>query len=222
MSRFDLIIFDFDGVVADSELLSSSIMAELLTEHGLPTTLDDVLDHYVGRRWRDTRLLVEARHGTPCPDELGQIGKHICHARALDELEPVPGLLDFLAARDEARCIASSSSPDWLDLGLARFGIAPMFAGAVFSAAIHVERGKPFPDLFLHAAKTMGADPRRTLVIEDSEPGVAAGRAAGMTVVGLTADGHTRPATADRLMAAGADHIADSYAAVAAFMAEGG
>ncbi len=218
MSRFDLIIFDFDGVVADSEILSSSIMADLLTEHGLPTTLDDVLDHYVGRRWRDTRLLVEARHGAPCPPELGEIGNRICHARARTELEPVPGLTHFLQRRPEARCIASSSGPDWLHLGLDRFGLRPDFEGAIFSAAVHVERGKPFPDLFLYAANAMGATPERTLVIEDSEPGVAAGRAAGMTVVGLTAGGHARPGMAERLVTAGADHVAASYADVIAFM----
>ena len=215
---YDLIIFDFDGVVADSELLSSGILAEQLTAHGLPTTLDEVLDHYVGRRWRDTRPMVEARHGRPCPDAVHTLGARLCHERAATELMPVPGLLDFVAARTEARCIASSSGPDWLNLGLTRFGLKPMFEGAIFSAAIHVERGKPFPDLFLHAADAMKASPDRTLVIEDSEAGVAAGRAAGMTVVGLTAGGHARPAMGDRLRAAGADHIAASYAEVAAFM----
>lgn len=215
---YDLIIFDFDGVVADSELLSSGILAEQLTAHGLPTTLDDVLDNYVGRRWRDTRPMIEALHGRPCPEDVHAVGSRLCHQRAATELEPVPGLLDFLAARTEARCIASSSGPDWLNLGLDRFGLKPMFEGAVFSAAIHVERGKPFPDLFLHAADRMGARPERSLVIEDSEAGVAAGRAAGMTVIGLTAGGHARPAMAGKLRAAGADHIAASYAEVAAFM----
>ncbi|KQS56273.1 haloacid dehalogenase [Brevundimonas sp. Leaf363] len=215
---FDLIIFDFDGVVADSELLSSGVMADLLTEAGLPTTLDDVLDEYVGRRWRDTRPMIEARHGKACPDDFHERATGICHARAATELEPVPGLMAFLASRTEARCIASSSGPDWLHLGLDRFGIRPMFEGKIFSAAIHVERGKPFPDLFLHAARAMGVAPERALVIEDSEAGVAAGRAAGMTVVGLTAGGHARPQMADRLMAAGADVVAESYNAVAAFM----
>lgn len=218
MNRFDLIIFDFDGVVADSEILSSSIMAELLTDHGLPTTLDDVLDRYVGRRWRDTRLLVETHHGAACPVELGEIGNRICHERARTELQPVSGLTDFLLDRPEARCIASSSGPDWLHLGLDRFGLRQEFESAIFSAAVHVERGKPFPDLFLHAANAMGAAPERTLVIEDSEPGVAAGRAAGMTVVGLTAGSHARPSMAERLMAAGADHVAASYADIIAFM----
>ncbi|RZJ95717.1 MAG: HAD family phosphatase [Brevundimonas sp.] len=150
---YELIIFDFDGVVADSELLSSGVMAELLTQAGMPTTLDDVLDEYVGRRWRDTRPMIEARHGRACPEDFHETATRICHARARTELEPVPGLMDFLAARTEARCIASSSGPDWLHLGLDRFGLRPMFEDAIFSAAIHVERGKPFPDLFLYAAR---------------------------------------------------------------------
>ena len=218
MSRFDLIIFDFDGVVADSEVLSSTVLADVLTEAGLPTTLEDVLELYVGMRWRDARSIAEARHGRSCPDHVGPVSTEICHARAMTELQSVPGLLDFLATRTEARCIASSSTPDWLHLGLDRFGIRPMFEGAIFSAAIHVDRGKPYPDLFLHAAQEMGVSPDRSLVIEDSAAGVQAGVAAGMTTVGLLAGGHVREGHGRRLEAAGADHLFDSYADLAAFM----
>ncbi|MFN7111883.1 MAG: HAD family hydrolase [Brevundimonas sp.] len=215
---YDLIIFDYDGVVADSEVLSSSVMAEHLTAAGLPTTLEYVLTHYVGRRWRDNRGLVEARHGRPCPDNLHLAFSRETQDRARRELEPILGLHEFLKTRTEARCIASSSGPEWLALGLSRFGLADMFADRVYSAALHVERGKPHPDVFLYAARTMGADPARVLVIEDSEAGVTAGVAAGMTVVGLTAGGHIRDGHAERLVARGAHHIADSYAAVSAFM----
>ncbi len=215
---YDLIIFDYDGVVADSEVLSSSIIAEHLTAAGLPTSLDYVLTHYVGRRCRDNRNLVEARHGRPCPDNLHFDFSREAHNRARQELEPILGLHEFLDARPEARCIASSSGPEWLALGLKRFGLADMFADRVFSAALHVERGKPHPDVFLFAARTVGVDPSRVLVIEDSEAGVTAGVAAGMTVVGLTAGGHVRDGHAERLTARGAHFIADSYAAVSAFM----
>lgn len=216
--KYDLIIFDYDGVVADSELLSSSILAEQLTAAGLPTTLDEVLAQYVGRRWRDNRALVEARHGRPCPEDF-HIGFSLeTKARAQAELKPVAGLLDFLNLRSEARCIASSSGPEWLALGLDRFGLAEMFGERVYSAALHVERGKPHPDVFLYAARDLGVDPGRVLVIEDSEAGVEAGLAAGMTVVGLTAGGHVRDGLGERLTARGAHHVADSYVAVAAFM----
>lgn len=215
---YDLIIFDYDGVVADSELLTSTIMAEQLTALGLPTTLDEVLSEYVGRRWRDNRALVEARHGRPCPDEFHVNYSRISRERAQSEMEPVPGLIEFLNSRTETRCIASSSGPDWLSLGLDRFGLSEMFADRVYSAALHVDRGKPHPDVFLYAARTLGVDPARTLVIEDSEAGVQAALSAGMTVVGLTAGGHVREGLAQRLTAKGAHHVADSYDAVAAFM----
>ena len=199
---YDLIIFDYDGVVADSEVLNSTVMAEQLTAIGLPTTLDQVLAAYTGRRWRDNRPMVEAALGRPCPDDFHTNWFSTCRARAQTQLKPVPGLLDFVAERSEARCIASSSGPDWIGVGLALFGLADHFHGAVFTG-LNVERGKPHPDIFLHAARNMGVDPARVLVIEDSEAGVAAGVAAGMTVVGLTAGGHVRDGYADRLTTRG-------------------
>ena len=214
---YDLIIFDYDGVVADSEVLNSTVMAEQLTALGLPTTLDDVLAAYTGKRWRDNRPEVEARLGRPCPEDFHTDWFSTCRARAPHQLKPVPGVIDFVDARPERRCIASSSGPDWIGVGLSLFGLVDRFDDAVFTG-LKVERGKPHPDLFLHAAETMGVDPARALVIEDSEAGVTAGVAAGMTVVGLLAGGHVRDGHAERLRARGAHHIADSYGAVAAFM----
>jgi HAD superfamily hydrolase (TIGR01509 family) len=215
--NYDLIIFDYDGVVADSEVLNSTVMAEQLTAIGLPTTLDDVLTAYTGRRWRDNRPLVEAALGRAAPDDFHTTWFATCRERAPHQLQAVPGVLDFVAARSEARCIASSSGPDWIGVGLDLFGLTEHFDGSVFTGLV-VERGKPHPDIFLHAAATMGVDPSRTLVIEDSEAGVTAGVAAGMTVVGLLAGGHIRDGHAERLKAKGAHHIADSYAGVAAFI----
>ena len=214
---YDLIIFDYDGVVADSEVLNSTVMAEQLTAIGLPTTLDDVLAAYTGKRWRDNRPVVEAALGRPTPEDFHTRWFATCRARAPTHLQPVPGMIDFIGARREARCIASSSGPDWIGVGLSLFGLTDHFDGAVFTG-LNVEKGKPHPDIFLHAARNMGTDPARVLVIEDSEAGVTAGVAAGMTVVGLTAGGHIREGHAGRLTAHGAHHIADSYAAVAAFM----
>ncbi|MBN9464419.1 HAD-IA family hydrolase [Brevundimonas sp.] len=214
---YDLIIFDYDGVVADSEVLNSTVMAEQLTAIGLPTSLDDVLAAYTGKRWRDNRPVVEAALGGPCPDDFHTNWFATCRARAPHQLKPVRGVLSFLNTRSERRCIASSSGPDWIGIGLDLFGLTDHFDGSVFTG-LAVERGKPHPDLFLHAAHSLGVDPARTLVIEDSEAGVTAGVAAGMTVVGLTAGGHIRDGHAERLVARGAHHIADSYAAVGAFM----
>ena len=212
MSRFDLVIFDYDGVVADSELLNNRVLAELLSEIGLPTSVDEAIDTYMGRRWLDCAPLIEERLGRPCPDHLHPEWTRRCGERAAASLEPVSGVADFVAGLSHTRCIASSSPPSWIELGLDRFGLSEAFGGAIYSAAVHVTRGKPHPDLFLHAAEAMGARPDRTLVIEDTTTGVKAGVAAGMTVVGLCAGGHIRPGHARRLGEAGAHHLAEAYA----------
>lgn len=219
MSRYDLIVFDYDGVVADSELLNNQVLAELLSECGLPTSLDESLATYMGKRWLDCLPLIEDRLGGPCPGHVHAEWTRRCHDRAATDLQPVAGFLDFLAARTERRCIASSSPVGWIEMGLERFGVGASFGGPIFSAAVHVTRGKPHPDLFLHAAAAMGVEPARALVIEDTPTGVRAGVAAGMTVVGLCAGGHVRDGHAERLKAAGADEVVDDYAAVAALLA---
>ncbi len=218
MSRFDLVIFDYDGVIADSELLNNAAMAEVLTGIGLPTTTDEALALYLGRRWADCQPDIEARLGRPCPETLLGDWTRLCHDRAASELRPVPGAAKFMSGFSQARCVASSSPPDWIALGLQTMGIGPHQVGPVYSAAVHVTRGKPHPDLFLHAARAMGADPARTLVIEDSTPGVQAGVAAGMTVVGLLAGGHVRDGHGERLSAAGAHHVLHDYASIEALM----
>lgn len=219
-SPFDLIIFDYDGVIADSELLNNAIMAELLSEIGLPTTLDDALATYLGKRWLDCEALISERLGAPCPPGLQDEWTRRCHDRARRDLTSVAGFDAFLAGREEPRCIASSSPPDWIELGLRHFGAHDVFGGPIFSAAVHVSRGKPHPDLFLYAAEAMKAAPERTLVIEDSPTGVLAGVAAGMTIVGLCAGGHVRGDHSQRLKQAGAHQVFDSYADLAGWIAE--
>ncbi len=218
MSRFDLVIFDFDGVVADSELLNNQAMAEILTGIGLPTTLDEALSRFMGRRWLDCVPEIEARLGRRCPDTTLDDWTRLCHARAATSLTAVPGAAAFMAELALPRCIASSSPPAWIELGLNTLGIAPAHAGPIYSGAVHVTRGKPHPDLFLHAASELGVRPDRTLVIEDSPAGVQAGAAAGMTVIGLLAGGHIRDGHGERLSTAGADHLLPDYAAVEAFI----
>jgi HAD superfamily hydrolase (TIGR01509 family) len=218
LSRFDLVIFDYDGVIADSELLNNAAMAEVLTGIGLPTTLDEALGLYMGRRWLDFRPEIEARLGAPCPETTLGDWTRLCHERAATELQAVPGAADFMAGLAQARCIASSSPPDWIALGLRTLGIPADHAGPIYSAAVHVTRGKPHPDLFLYAAREAGVAPDRVLVIEDSAPGVEAGVAAGMTVVGLLAGGHIRDGHGERLAAKGANAVLTDYAAITAFM----
>lgn len=183
----------------------------------MTTTLDQAMATYVGKRWSDCVALIEARFGR-CPDGLHAEWTRRCHARAPLELMPVVGALDFMKSRNEGRCIASSSPLDWIHMGLNRFDLTATFGGPIFSATVHVTRGKPHPDLFLHAAAEMQVDPARALVIEDSLSGVTAGAAAGMTVVGLCAGGHMRDGDGARLRQAGAHHVVDDYAEISAIL----
>ncbi|WP_271146015.1 HAD family phosphatase [Brevundimonas sp. NIBR10] len=214
MRRPELIIFDYDGVIADSELLNNAAMAEVLTGIGLPTTTDQAIARYMGKRWLDCRPMVEEQLGRSCPDSVVVDWTRLCHERAENMLTPVQGLLDFVKGLAQPRCIASSSPPDWIELGLARFGLTDQM-GPIFSAAVHVTRGKPHPDLFLHAAQAFDTDPASTVVVEDSPIGVRAGVAAGMMVIGLCAGGHIREGHAEQLSDAGAHRIAKSYREIA-------
>lgn len=213
----DLIIFDYDGVVADSELLNNTALAEVLTGIGLPTTTDDAIAAYMGKRWLDCRPLIEARLGRSCPESVIEDWTRLCHVRAASVLRPVKGVAEFLDRHGQSRCIASSSPPDWIELGLRQIGLGDRL-GPIFSAAINVSRGKPHPDLFFHAAGQMGVEPSRTMVIEDSPAGVLAGVAAGMQVIGLCAGGHIRDGHAEALSAVGAHAIAHSYEEVSALI----
>lgn len=210
-----LLIFDFDGVVADTEIIANRVLAATLTEIGLPTSLDESMKRYMGRHWPDCAALIEAQLGGPLPDGWVDDRRARVRAELAVSLVEVPGLSGFIDAHDGwSRCIASSSTREWIGLCLDRLGLAARFEHR-FSGAEDVANGKPAPDLFLHAAATCGFAPENCVVIEDSRAGVEAGVAAGMPVIGLTAGSHTRAGHAAMLDAAGATFIAESYGAVA-------
>ena len=217
--NFDLVIFDYDGVVADSELLNHEVLVDILTGIGLETTLDYALAHYLGKRWADTEVLISERLGSPCPPHIQSDWFQNCHQRLKTELRAVDGFERFLSQRCEQYCIASSSPPKWIETGLQQFGAKAAFSGRIYSGAVHVQRGKPHPDLFLYAADAMNTAPERALVIEDSPAGVIGGIAAGMTVVGLCAGGHIRDGHAETLKAAGAHHVFSSYSQIEDWLA---
>ncbi len=211
-----LFIFDFDGVVADSELLANTGLAEALCAIGAPTTLEDSLERYMGRRWADNRERIAEALGRAATEEELAACQAGVRARLQGELAEVQGLSAFLDRFDAMpRCIASSSGPPWIAGALERLGLADRFGDRLFSGQ-RVARGKPAPDLFLLAAGEMGVAPADALVIEDSAPGVQGARAAGMRVVGLCAGSHIRPGHAERLEAAGAHLVVASYAELAA------
>lgn len=215
-----LLILDFDGVVVDSEVIANHALAHALNAIGLPTTLDESLEWYMGRRWDDCAVLIEERLGGPLPAGFVERRRAEIRNRVALRLEAVPGVAAFLDAHPGwRRCIASSSSHEWIELCLQRVGLAERFAHR-FSGATDVANGKPAPDLFLHAAATMGSAPAECVVIEDSVSGVRAGVAAGMLTVGLTAGSHAGPAHAAKLRAAGAEVVAQSWHEVGAILEE--
>ncbi|MEM7275087.1 MAG: HAD family hydrolase [Actinomycetota bacterium] len=210
----DLIIFDCDGVLVDSERIAVQIESRLLTEAGFPLTPAEIAASFVGLSYGSMMTELERRFGRSVPEELNQRMQSEALAAFPTELEPTPGIVELLGSITGPRCVASSSDPDRIALSLRLTGLDRWFdPGSLFSATM-VDRGKPAPDLFLHAAAAMGHRPDRCVVIEDSPHGVEAAVAAGMAVVGYVGGGHAGPALSDRLVAAGADAIADHHRSV--------
>jgi HAD superfamily hydrolase (TIGR01509 family) len=203
-----LVIFDCDGVLVDSEVISCRAHAETLTRHGYPITPEQVFERFLGRSMRQATLEVEAEMGRGLPDDF--------HAQVLAEifrmfaasLEAMPHIDETLAAIALPVCVASSGPPEKISASLNRAGLHGRFAPHIFSA-VQVRNGKPAPDLFLFAAERMRTAPARCLVIEDSVSGIAGAIAAGMTVLGFHGGSHCGPGYGDRLRDAGAAMIFD-------------
>ena len=200
-------IFDCDGVLVDSELLVAGIEAELLGQFGVPITADEVAAAFVGLSDDDMHRRIEERWRIALPPGFATEKAWRIDRSIVVELNPVRGIGTVLASLSGARCVASSSRPERIHASLARTGLAHFFGTHVFSASM-VAHGKPAPDLFLYAAEEMRARPAHCVVIEDSPLGVAAGVAAGMTVVGFTAASHCAPDLPDRLLGCGARGVA--------------
>ena len=181
--RFDLVIFDCDGVLVDSERLSIRLDVELLAALGWPMAEDEVVERWVGRTEAAMRAEIEEHLGRSVEAEWAAFSERYVEAFAA-ELEPVDGVadaVDAVQAAGLATCVASSGDLGKIRRNLAKTGLLDRFDGRLFSAD-DVEHGKPAPDLFLHAAAAMGVAPGRTAVVEDSVHGVVAGDAAGMAV----------------------------------------
>ena len=214
MGSLPLVIFDCDGVLVDSEPIANRVLADLLTQLGRPTSVEDSMRRYVGRSLPSILDEVEAEIGGLTPGDRDDfIAEYRSAVFAGFELGllPIEGIavaLEQIASSEPAICVASSSWPDRIELSLRLTGLLDHFEGRMFSA-VEVERGKPHPDLFLHAARQMGAQPGRCLVVEDSVYGVRAGVAAGMPVLGYCPSGPASDPA--RLQAAGA-RVFDSMA----------
>jgi len=195
----DLVIFDCDGVLVDSEIIANRILAEELTRIGLPTTCEESIRLYMGKSEKDCWRAVAEQLGCPPPASLIEnyhIRTEYCFTQ---ELKPVDGICEALKRIPFAKCVGSSGSHQKIQTSLRKTGLEAFFKGQIFSAA-DVSRGKPNPDLFLYAAKRMGVKPDNCIVIEDSVPGVTAAVAAGMKTYGYAA-----LTSAEQLATAGAE-----------------
>lgn len=198
------VIFDCDGVLVDSEVLAGPILAELLTDLGLPTTQADVDRDFKGRSWESGLVAIESRLGAPAWPDLQPRYRTRLFAAFDERLRPIAGIeaaLDALDAAGIPRCVASSGDHERIRRGLGAAGLLDRFPDETIFSVDDVAHGKPAPDLFLHAAERMGFDPAATVVVEDSAAGVQAGVAAEMRVLGYA----PRGADADALRAAGAE-----------------
>lgn len=199
-------------MLADSEVLSNSVLAEIVSEFGVPMTLEDSYRTFMGKRLTEVIEAIERVIGRQLPADFADAYQLRTFESFRLRLKAVEGAREFLETwRTIPSCIASSSSPERLALSLDVLEMTPLFEGRVFSAST-VARGKPHPDIFLYAAEQLGFNACDCIVIEDSVGGVTAGRAAGATVIGLTAAGHVQTGHDARLRQAGADHVVASFA----------
>jgi HAD superfamily hydrolase (TIGR01509 family) len=212
MRRFELVIFDCDGVLVDSELITSRVFAGLLAELGLPVTLEFTLENFVGHSMQQCWEQVAGMLGKEVPAHWQSEFQLRTTAALEAEVQAVHGIEAVLDSLEVPYCVASSGSHAKMATTLGATGLLPRFSGRIFSAA-DVARGKPAPDIFLHAASRCGVQPHDCAVIEDSPAGVAAGVAAGMTVFGYCAC-----TLEQRLLEAGAHYTFNTMAKLPALL----
>ncbi|GAB4362830.1 MAG: HAD family phosphatase [Oricola sp.] len=198
-----LVIFDCDGVLVDTETLANRRLAEILGEHGLPISMEESRRRFMGRTMDSVRDMVLAEDGIDLGADFADRWLAELPSIFSNGVEAIPHAREvilYLNAIDTPYCVASSAKLEKMHMTLGASGLLPLVENVLFSAWM-VERGKPAPDLFLHAARTLGFEPERCAVVEDSVTGAQAGKAAGMRVFGYAADPLT---DADGLAEAGA------------------
>jgi FGGY-family pentulose kinase/HAD superfamily hydrolase (TIGR01509 family) len=192
-SNFDLVIFDCDGVLVDSEMIAINALVSMFERAGLTIAFEEARSRFLGRSVASILKMVAKDHGVELGPDALELMRSELYAAFRDELLPIAGIARTLEALHFPFCVASSSQPERIRLSLEVTGLLPKFDGRIYSATMAAE-GKPAPDLFLLAARAMGAKPARCLVIEDSPAGISAAKRAGMTVFGFTGGGHAQEA----------------------------
>lgn len=197
----ELVIFDCDGVLVDSERIANRVFCEMLNDIGLAVTLEDMFEQFVGLSMPQCEALITRLHGKPPTRAFIDAVNERTAKALLREVTPIEGINTVLDNLALPFCVASSGAPEKIHLSLGKTGLLPLFEGRIYSVTM-VEKPKPAPDIFLHAASEQCVAPEHCVVIEDSPTGVKAAVAAGMTVLGFAAN-----TPRERLEGAGAHHV---------------
>ncbi|MEE3660912.1 HAD-IA family hydrolase [Brenneria sp. g21c3] len=211
MNRPDLLIFDCDGVLIDSEIIGINLTRSLLKQHGVDIGLAEFAAEYSGLLWDDLINKVKSDKRIDIPASIHQDFYRALLKQFEEKLTRIPGSYEAISEIAARKCICSNSSTEQLNFTLALVGLTPLFSPNIFSAVdLGPGRSKPQPDIFLHAAEAMQATPGNTIVIEDSVHGVTGAKKAGMYVIGFTGGSHTYSNHQEKLRAAGADVVINS------------
>jgi HAD superfamily hydrolase (TIGR01509 family) len=219
--RFAALIFDFDGVLLESEWAGNKQIADWLTGIGHPTSVEESMREFMGLAGLDFIGAIERWIGRAVPDDFQDARAREDERAIAEGVEEVAGAVAFIRGLppELPKAICSSSTTHWIESHLANLGLQGAFGDRIFSGREHVERGKPAPDIYLHAAASLGIDIGRIAIIEDSPVGVRGALSSGATVIGLIAGRHCLPGHEERLRALGVRHIARNFDEVAALLA---
>lgn len=219
--RFDALIFDFDGVLIESEGVGNRQVARYLTDIGHPTSEADSFANFMGLSGKTFLDAIERWIGGPLPDDFHEARRAEDERVMREGIDAVAGAVAFVRSvpRDVPKAIASSSSTAWIERHLDYIGLAGAFDRHIYSGKEHVARGKPAPDLYLYAAERLGVDIARTAVLEDSPVGATGAVMSGAHVIGFVGASHCGDGHADRLRAIGVQDIACDFGEVARLIA---
>jgi HAD superfamily hydrolase (TIGR01509 family) len=204
-----LVIFDCDGVLVDSEPISIAVLVEALAAAGVRMSEDEALERFLGRSLKSMSEILHEEYGLAIDAAFLDAMRKVLYERFRAELKAIDGIAETVERLGIPHCVASSSQPERIRLSLSVTGLLDRFEPNIFSASM-VTRGKPAPDLFLHASAAMGVAPARCVVVEDSPAGIAAAKSAGMRVVAFTGGSHARtPRHRETLLSLGPDVLFD-------------
>ncbi len=217
-----LVIFDCDGVLVDSEPISVAVLLDTIAALGGDIDEDTAYRRFLGRSMATIVQTLHDEFGLAVTSDHLDAMRRALYQRFRAELRPIPGIVAAIAAISIPRCVASSSQPERIRLSLGVTGLLESFDPHLYSATM-VDNGKPAPDLFLHAARSMGVNPARCVVIEDSPAGIEAAKRAGMRVFGFVGGAHAAPSgLANAVAALGPDRIFDDMRMLPVLLASAG